>query len=500
MESQDIELLLGRDIPAAAFSDSNIGRSMDVLHKAGPSKIITELGQRAVSRFDLNGKYISYDTTSVNVWGEYNSDDSPTDGLNITYGYSKDKRPDLKQFMIELLCVEGGIPICGKTLNGNSSDKKSNNEMLTKISSIMAANGLGKGAFTYVADSAMITKDNLEELCGNQFVSRLPANYNECNAAIEAAVDANKWVNIGVLSEATHSDDKKPAANYKCQEGEVVLHEKAYRAIIIHSSALDKRRLGKLERNVKSSSSQIQTSLKKQISKFECEKDAEVMSKKMESMNTKLHNIKTKIKAVTIRKRGRTAEGKEPSTQTSYQVSWSTELNKDEYARLEKIAGCFVLITNIAKAEDLDSTAPEILKIYKGQHRVERDFSFLKDPLIVNDTFLKMPSRIEVLGMVLIISLMIWRLMERSMRVYLKNNDVTIPGWDNKKTKTPTSFMMSTKVRLIIVIRTSENIRYIQKKPSTIACEYLKALGLDQSIFTDPKSVCTKIIPIKSTF
>ena len=40
MESQDIELLLGRDIPAAAFSDSNIGRSMDVLHKAGPSKII----------------------------------------------------------------------------------------------------------------------------------------------------------------------------------------------------------------------------------------------------------------------------------------------------------------------------------------------------------------------------------------------------------------------------------------------------------------------------
>ena len=126
--------------------------------------------------------------------------------------------------------------------------------------------------------------------------------------------------------------------------------------------------------------------------------------------------------------------------------------------------------------------------------------AFLKDPLIVNDTFLKMPSRIEVLGMVLIISLMIWRLMERSMRVYLKNNDVTIPGWDNKKTKTPTSFMMSTKVRLIIVIRTSENIRYIQKKPSTIACEYLKALGLDQSIFTDPKSVCTKIIPIKSTF
>jgi transposase len=50
---------------------------------------------------------------------------------------------------------------------------------------------------------------------------------------------------------------------------------------------------------------------------------------------------------------------------------------------------------------------------------VESDFVFLKDPLVVNDLFLKTPSRIDALGMILVIALLIWRLMERQMRMYL---------------------------------------------------------------------------------
>jgi transposase len=51
--------------------------------------------------------------------------------------------------------------------------------------------------------------------------------------------------------------------------------------------------------------------------------------------------------------------------------------------------------------------AAGLLRTYKGQYGVESDFAFLKDPLIVNDLFLKTPSRIDALGMVLIIALMI---------------------------------------------------------------------------------------------
>jgi hypothetical protein len=88
------------------------------------SKIVTELGLRAASTFQLDLGTASYDTTSTNVWGEYRAcegEETP-EGPVITYGYSKDHQPQLKQFMTELLCVDRGVPIFGRTLDGNSSD------------------------------------------------------------------------------------------------------------------------------------------------------------------------------------------------------------------------------------------------------------------------------------------------------------------------------------------------------------------------------------------
>ncbi|MEI6386823.1 MAG: hypothetical protein WCQ50_09315 [Spirochaetota bacterium] len=95
--------------------------------------------------------------------------------------------------------------------------------------------------------------------------------------------------------------------------------------------------------------------------------------------------------------------------------------------------------------------AAGLLRTYKGQYGVESDFAFLKDPLVVNDLFLKTPSRIDALGMVLIIALMIWRLMERTMRAYVENSKTRLPGWDNRTTDKPTTFMMTIAMTGIMV-------------------------------------------------
>ena len=68
------------------------------------------------------------------------------------------------------------------------------------------------------------------------------------------------------------------------------------------------------------------------------------------------------------------------------------------------IAGCFVLITNVPVDGEKRMKGSEMLHLYKGQYGVESDFAFLKDPLVVNDLFLKTPGRIDALGMVLIIA------------------------------------------------------------------------------------------------
>ena len=110
-------------------------------------------------------------------------------------------------------------------------------------------------------------------------------------------------------------------------------------------------------------------------------------------------------------------------------------------------AGCFVLLTNRPKTGDDAQSAQQLLETYKGQRGIEHNFGFLKDPLIVNDLFLKKTERVEALGMILLMSLLIWNLMQRSMRFYVKNNQTTLPGWDGKQTQRPTSFMMSTKFK-----------------------------------------------------
>ena len=45
-------------------------------------------------------------------------------------------------------------------------------------------------------------------------------------------------------------------------------------------------------------------------------------------------------------------------------------------------AGCFVLLTNVPTEGEMAHSGSEVLKVYKDQHGVERNFAFLKDPLI----------------------------------------------------------------------------------------------------------------------
>ena len=120
---------------------------------------------------------------------------------------------------------------------------------------------------------------------------------------------------------------------------------------------------------------------------------------------------------------------KEPTpTHTRYELSWNLVPTTAGIERERRLAGCFVLLTIVPIEERGAMDAAELLRTYKGQYSVESDIAFLKDPLVVNDLFLKTPSRIDALGMVLIIALMIWRLMERTMRVHMETSQTTVPG------------------------------------------------------------------------
>ena len=150
--------------------------------------------------------------------------------------------------------------------------------------------------------------------------------------------------------------------------------------------------------------------------------------------------------------------------------------------RLE--AGCFVLLTSLVHQQEQWS-APELLTLYKSQIGIEKNFSFLKDPAIVNSIFLKKAERIEVLGLVLLVSLLIWRLMERSNRQYVKEHNCTLPGWVRRQTKKPTAFMMTAKFASVLVIAVGHQ-RQLARPLKDFQLEYLKALGVSYEVFTTP--------------
>jgi transposase len=154
---------------------------------------------------------------------------------------------------------------------------------------------------------------------------------------------------------------------------------------------------------------------------------------------------------------------------------------------MEEEAGCFVLLTNVPTTGDLAHSAGDILKVYNDQHGTEQNYGFLKDPVIVNSLFLKKPERIEALGLVLLLALLIWRLMERAMRTYVDTTSTPLTGWDKKATERPTSFMMVTKFAGVLVLKLGHH-RQLARPLSVVQQQYLTALDVSPACFTDFKS------------
>jgi transposase len=480
-EDYDRELLFGRNIPPDYFNDDNVGRVFDALFAVGTQKIFCALSVSALQNFTLPTKHVHFDTTSVNVFGQYldAADDAP---FNITYGYSKDKRPDLKQFVLSLLCVGGNVPIVGKIEDGNASDKTINNRVLSSISQHMAQHGIANDAFIYVADSAMVTEENLAQ--ADLFITRLPATYNECARAVRDAVDADQWVEIGEIASATATKNR-PNASYRTHETTVTLYDKIYRAIVVHSSAHDKRRQKRLERELAASLKEASTlSAVLRRKRFFCHADAEQAAKDLLTKTTRFHQLDIEIIECPRYARGRPAAGAQRlPVAIEYELSVRIIEKESVVVKQREVAGCFVLLSSVSADWDEGYDAEKILRTYKDQYGIENNFGFLKDDQIVNAIFLKLPQRIEALGLILLISLLVWRLVEHVMRTELKEADTTLAGWDNKPTKRPTSYMVRRKFCGITVLRIGGE-RQLARPLSEIQEAFLKALKVPVSCFT----------------
>ncbi len=474
--SRDCEGLLG--VGAAALSDDNVGRALDRLHQAGTWSIFSEIGLNAFREFGLDGGEVHHDTTSVSVWGAYEgSQDGP---LHLTWGHSKDKRPDLKQFVVSLLCVERDIPVHAALHAGNASDRRINGQVVDRLGGLMAKYGVAEREFIFVADSALVSEANLAGLAGTDFVTRLPATYGECGRLIAAAVAAGDWEELGALA-AKPAGAADQRARYRCREGTVTLYGQTYRALVVHSDAHDRRRRKKIAKAVERDEAAVRAALDALARKvFACAPDA---WRAAAEVTGRYHRVGFAVEECPVYGRGRPRkDGSRPVVRTEYRVRGECAPDAPAIARLEEEAGCFVLLTNIPAER---KNGRSLLLAYKAQDGIEQNFGFLKDPLVVNDLFLKSPHRIEAMGLVLILALLVDRLLQREMRRRIAAEGLVLQGWRGRPTRKPTTFMLKSKLAGVMVRVDGAN-RRLATPLDEVQLAFLAAAGLDSRVFVTP--------------
>src|SRR5260221_8557698 len=123
--TKPVEQLLGAGITAEMLHDDCLGRTLDWLHAHDPTALFAGIARQARQRFGVTARQVHVDTTSFSVTGEYEADlDAHT--LAVTYGYSRDHRADLKQWMLALATTRAGeVPLFCRGVEGNASDKAS---------------------------------------------------------------------------------------------------------------------------------------------------------------------------------------------------------------------------------------------------------------------------------------------------------------------------------------------------------------------------------------
>jgi transposase len=387
---QPVRLLFDSVEKAADLDPDMLARALDKFHDAGPVKLFMTVSAALRSHFSIKTKAVHSDTTSVSVYGTYDHDD--LDAMHITHGYSKDRRPDLRQFMIGDAVNESGIPIVSAPLDGNTSDHEWNDRCLTLLKEMLDDPGV-----VYVADSKLMTSPLVSRMIsdGTRFLSRCPENFeNRMQNRILAAVDPSGMTDMGTAAVGSRSVSRSVIETVTEFKGTRL------RAVVVRSSAL----AGKGDAAVKKEEEAVDKISESFDTEYACEKDARKAFAKLEKKISKtIFDVSAEyVHGLTeSRPRGRPrTDGKDIRRADRWTVVPRLTVNETKRDVLWRSNEMIVLISNVrTRDEDPENgmTAAELVKLYGNEWKVEAMFKTKKTPMMVKRIYLKTPSRAESL-------------------------------------------------------------------------------------------------------
>lgn len=164
LENKPVDRFFGPQVTADQFNDDALGRCLDAISAYGVTKLFSQLAFEIGAEHKLFGHTAHFDTTTLTVFGSYEQQDelAAENGFKVTYGHSKDHRPDLKQMVLNLATTgASAFPIWLETHSGNASDKVVLQQAAARMKAFCRQLKEAP-SFLYVADSAMYEKCVLE--------------------------------------------------------------------------------------------------------------------------------------------------------------------------------------------------------------------------------------------------------------------------------------------------------------------------------------------------
>jgi len=412
------------------LNDDRVGRALVALFDADRASLLTDLVVGVIGEFGVDTAEMHNDSTSVSVHGQYETaDGTPRRGkptAAVTFGHSKDHRPDLKQLVwILTVSADGAVPMAYRLADGNTSDDPTHVPTWDGLVRV-----LGRRDFLYVADSKLCSGHAMRHIDSNggRFVTVLPRTRGE-DTWFRDWIQTNQphWAEaIRLPGERTGDLDRvwsTFASPLPSAEG--------YRVIWVHSTV-------KAARDEHTRRSKIEAS-----------------AAALDALNLKLAGPKTRLKTraaveqatakaladtgsarwlqVTIdenidegfrqEKRGRPGADTRyrRTTRTRHTLSWTTRDDMIAYDAASD--GCFPLVTNDRQITDAD-----VLAAYRYQPNLERRHHLLKSVQDADPIWLRDPARIEAIFCCQFLALLVGALIERQIRTAMNDaNQQDIP-------------------------------------------------------------------------
>jgi transposase len=407
------------------LNDDRLGRALDKLFAADVPLLVLAVATHVVKEFGLRLDELHNDSTTVSFFGAYL--DAAMEGrvlgrptLAITFGHSKDHRPDLKQLLFILtVTADGGVPLHFRAQSGNVTDDTTHRDTWDLLCQLT-----GRRDFLYVADSKLATRENMAYLHQRQgrFVTVLPKTRSE-DAAFRALVAAGQ-VTWRPLWEKTN-EEGEVIDRYSISTQPATTAE-GYRLVWYHSqrkAELDAvARAGRIERALKELAS-LRDKLQSPRTRYRQRAKVEQAVAEILASCGAEEWIVTHIEPKTVEtfrqaRRGRPTKDMQYVKKVSTRFELTYHIDSVRAAEDAQSDGIFPLITNVADLSEL-----ELLKTYKRQPTIEKRFSQLKTDFDVAPVYLKAVHRIQALLSVYFFALLLEALLERELRAAMQRKE-----------------------------------------------------------------------------